>query len=208
MDHADETIRYGMAMARLSRDDWISAAYRRFSDSGLDAVAVEPVARMLHATKGSFYWHFADRAALIDAVLEEWEARETDAVIATIDPALPARDRLEQLIWTIAHRTPDRGGEATLYTAAERNGASETVAKVIERRVAYVAAVLRELDMDAAEARSRAITVVASVVGFQQLVTPGWEALAERPERIAASLVEMALGPHRDERGRARNAAE
>jgi AcrR family transcriptional regulator len=57
-------------MARLTREDWLDAAYRRFSDDGIAAVAVEPVARSLGATKGSFYWHFADRRAARLAVVE------------------------------------------------------------------------------------------------------------------------------------------
>lgn len=191
---ADETIRYGMEMARLSRDDWIQAAYGRFSESGLDAVAVEPVAREIGATKGSFYWHFSDRSDLITTVLAEWEARETDALIAQVDEIVDPRGRLELLIRFIAHRTPQRGGEATLYTAAERNGVAETVARVTERRVGYVADILVALGQDAQEARRRAITVVAAVIGYQQIVAPGWDARQELPESIAASLLSMTLG--------------
>ena len=35
----------------------------------------------LGVTKGSFYWHFVDRAALLQAVLARWEQRATDSVI-------------------------------------------------------------------------------------------------------------------------------
>ena len=42
---------------------------------GIDAVRVEPLAKALAVTKGSFYWHFADRRALIDAMLSHWSGR-------------------------------------------------------------------------------------------------------------------------------------
>jgi AcrR family transcriptional regulator len=68
-----------------SADDWVDAAYERFNAGGLGAVKVEAVARDLGTTKGSFYWHFTDRPALVRAVTERWEARETDRFIAAAE---------------------------------------------------------------------------------------------------------------------------
>ncbi|GAA1938996.1 TetR/AcrR family transcriptional regulator [Microbacterium aoyamense] len=185
-------------MARLSREDWVDAAYRHFADNGLDAVRVEPVAREIGATKGSFYWHFADRAELVDAVLDRWEDSETSAVIGIVDESDDPRERLERLVRIVTTRTPDRGGEATLFTAAERNGVVDAVARVTERRVAFVASVLAQLGFDAAESRRRATTLVAAVVGYQQLIATGWSPGQDTPEMLAASLLEMAIGPHRE----------
>jgi len=42
--------------------------------SGVDGVRVEALARDLKVTKGSFYWHFRDLAALKEALVAEWEA--------------------------------------------------------------------------------------------------------------------------------------
>ncbi|MDQ6732181.1 MAG: TetR/AcrR family transcriptional regulator, partial [Actinomycetota bacterium] len=53
----------------LSRTDWTEAALLALAHDGLAGVAVQPLARRLGATKGSFYWHFADRAELIAATL-------------------------------------------------------------------------------------------------------------------------------------------
>lgn len=192
---AEETIRYRTGMVRLTRDDWIDAAYRRFSESGLDAVAVEPVAREIGATKGSFYWHFTDRADLVDAVLERWDRLETENVVALVEELDDPRERLEKLVWLVTHRTPARGGEATLFTAAARNGVAETVRRVTERRIGFVALLMRDLGFDADESRRRATTLVAAVIGYQQLIAPGWYP-DDDPERLSASLLEMAIGAH------------
>lgn len=56
---------------RLSRADWIEAATRFGVERGFDDLAVEPLAARLGTTKGSFYWHFANRADLLDAVMED-----------------------------------------------------------------------------------------------------------------------------------------
>jgi len=58
---------------RLGRDDWVRAALDAIAESGLAGVAVEPLARRLGVTKGSFYAHFATRDELIGAALESWE---------------------------------------------------------------------------------------------------------------------------------------
>ncbi len=181
-------------MARLTRDDWIAAAYERFTDQGVDAIAVEPVARAIGATKGSFYWHFADRAALVDAVLDRWETLQTEALIAEVEQTAVPRERLEHLVRIVTERIPQRGGEVTLYAAAERNGVADRVARVTERRVSYIAGILTALGLDEQEARRRAIAVTASVVGYQQLVATGWDSRLDSVERMAASLLELALG--------------
>ena len=55
--------------SRLSADDWALAALDVIAEQGLAAVAVEPLARRLGVTKGSFYWHFPSREALLVAAL-------------------------------------------------------------------------------------------------------------------------------------------
>src|SRR5260370_13753711 len=67
---------------RLTRDDWITAALRAIADGGLAAVGVEPLAARLGATKGSFYWHFENRDALLEAAIGRWEKETTTDVVA------------------------------------------------------------------------------------------------------------------------------
>lgn len=170
----DETIRYGTDMARLSREDWIDAAYERFSADGIAAVAVEPVARSLGATKGSFYWHFADRRTLVDAVLERWRDLETEQLIAEVELLETPQQRLAQLFQIIGHRSTQRSGERTLYADAAAAQVREQVTAVTERRVGYLAGLLRDCGVSDVEARRRAILLVSAIIGFQQLLASGW----------------------------------
>ena len=57
----------------LAREDWLRAARLALLHGGPAAVRVETLARDLKVTKGSFYWHFRDRNALLEALLREWE---------------------------------------------------------------------------------------------------------------------------------------
>src|ERR1041385_3058034 len=70
-------------MERLDKNQWLRATRLALLTGGPDAVRVEPLARELGVTKGSFYWHFGDRADLLEALLVEWEeetALLTDAL--------------------------------------------------------------------------------------------------------------------------------
>ncbi|HUF50410.1 MAG TPA: TetR family transcriptional regulator, partial [Longimicrobiales bacterium] len=65
------------------REEWLAAAAAALTRGGVEAVKVEALARDLAITKGSFYWHFADRPALLASVLDQWEA----GARATLDEA-------------------------------------------------------------------------------------------------------------------------
>lgn len=64
---------------RGSRDIWISAARQALIQSGIDAVKIQPLANELQISRTSFYWFFKDRKALLDALLQEWDAKNTGA---------------------------------------------------------------------------------------------------------------------------------
>jgi AcrR family transcriptional regulator len=66
--------------SRLSAEDWAVAALDVIAETGLASVAVEPLAKRLGVTKGSFYWHFPSREALLIAALERWEKTEQETV--------------------------------------------------------------------------------------------------------------------------------
>src|SRR5258708_23177360 len=79
--------RKGRGPRRLTRGDWTTAALGGIADGGLAAVGVEPLAARLGATKGSFYWHFENRDALLEAAIGRWEKETTTDVVAEITAA-------------------------------------------------------------------------------------------------------------------------
>jgi AcrR family transcriptional regulator len=62
---------------RLEKKDWMRAARLALLEGGPSAVRVETLARKLGVSKGSFYWHFRDREALLEALLREWEEEKS-----------------------------------------------------------------------------------------------------------------------------------
>lgn len=56
----------------LSRETWVAAARRTLEKRGIAEVKIERLARKLHVTRGSFYFHFASLNDLHDELLNEW----------------------------------------------------------------------------------------------------------------------------------------
>ena len=86
--------------SRLTREQWCQAALEQIAVGGTESVSVEGLARHLGVTKGSFYWHFADRAALITAALDSWAEDATERVIDELTPIADPSERLSALFHT------------------------------------------------------------------------------------------------------------
>ena len=69
-----------VAIMRTSREQWIEQGLTALASGGPDAVRVEALAASLGVSKGGFYGQFADRAALLDAMLDTWERESTSDV--------------------------------------------------------------------------------------------------------------------------------
>lgn len=87
----------------LSAEHWAAAALDALANGGLEAVAVEPLARALGVTKGSFYWHYPNRDALLQAALTLWEQRESAAVIARAEQEATPLERMLTLFRELAN---------------------------------------------------------------------------------------------------------
>ena len=66
---------------RGSRDVWLNAALAALIDGGVDAVKIQPLASQMSLSRTSFYWFFKDRADLLAALLNHWEALNTDNLL-------------------------------------------------------------------------------------------------------------------------------
>jgi AcrR family transcriptional regulator len=70
---------------RTLRSKWIEEGLRALAAGGPDAVRIERLAQALGVTRGGFYWHFADRRALLDEMLDTWERATTDQIMERVE---------------------------------------------------------------------------------------------------------------------------
>lgn len=155
---------------RLSATDWTAVAVEALAAGGVAAVAVEPLAARLGATKGSFYWHFSGRDALLEAALLHWERIDTEDVIAAIEDRPDARNRLRTLL-ALAMGGSDAGGavELALQPSASHPLVAPVLARVTRRRLDYLTDLFVELGFPREQARRRATLAYTSYLGHAQL---------------------------------------
>ena len=155
---------------RLSRDDWVSEALTAMAEGGLAAVAVEPLAARLGATKGSFYWHFANRDALLEAALKRWEHTYTTAVQAEVSALTEGPTAQLRLLFKLVTLLDeqDRVGLA-LLASADHPAVAPVLERVTQARLAYTARLFGRLGFTRTEARRRALLAYSAYLGHVQL---------------------------------------
>lgn len=154
---------------RLSAEDWAHAALDLIAEQGVAAVAVEPLARRLGVTKGSFYWHFPSRDALLQAALERWEVVEQESVFGSLEAVGDPRERLRALFRMVAHEFKSHVIYSELLKALDHPAVSPVIGRVSARRFDWLTASFRQAGLGRTDAQHRARLAYAAYVGFLQL---------------------------------------
>jgi AcrR family transcriptional regulator len=152
----------------LTRQDWVDAAWSALRKGGPDMVAVNPLAKQLGAARSSFYWHFRDRAELLQAALHEWEKERTDATITIVLEQPDPRERLRTLITMAFADSTEAGADITLTAHASDPIVGPVLARVIGRRIDFLCRCFEDLGFGA-ESRTRAVIAYSAFAGWLQL---------------------------------------
>ena len=155
---------------RLSAGDWARAALKAIAEGGLAAVAVEPLARTLSVTKGSFYAHYRNRDELIAAALAEW-ARHAERGLAEFAAIADPAQRLRDLLTAVVHTVRPLAPSVHLSLLGDRNDprVRDAVRQVNRARLDMLARTYRELGLPPDRAASRAQVAYAAILGLSHL---------------------------------------
>lgn len=164
---------------QLEAEDWERAALQAISDGGLGAVAVEPLARRLGVTKGSFYAHFSDRDELVVATLRRWEQVHVDSFTAVADRFQDPAERLKALIELATSAARGHTVISRLLLESDDPRVRAALRRITEFRLAHLDATFRELGVSRRTATHRATIAYAAYIGLLHLAR-------EVPERLAA----------------------
>lgn len=160
------------APVRTPRSTWVDQGLQALAAGGPDAVRVDALAASLGVSKGGFYWHFPDRQALLEQMLETWERASTDDVVERVERlGGDARIKLR------------RAGAFTFSAAllpidlavrdwSRRDPAvAERLRRVDNRRMAYLRLLFGSFCTDEAEVEARSVLAFSLLIGIHFMAT-------------------------------------
>lgn len=155
--------------AKFTADDWLLPAIEAMARGGVRAVNVEALAKRIGASKGSFYWFFANREALVTAALEHWLEVGTDRVAAALADLPDPAAKLRALAEVAFGGGPDRGIEIALQADVDSPEVRRVLAEADRRRLAILRGLFAEAGRTREEAERAALSMYATYLGFLQL---------------------------------------
>jgi AcrR family transcriptional regulator len=183
------------ASGRLTRDHWVSTARDALIKGGIHAVKIDLIANRLKITRGSFYWHFSDRADLLSALLELWHVQNTEPFEKIAhETALAAADKYLRIVnlW-VEEKDFDPAFDSAVRDWAR---ASKKVASAVDAidtlRMKLFEDVFREMGYPPQEAMVRARITYYHQVGYYALAVK--ESKAAR-HKLLPLYLDVLMGP-------------
>jgi len=145
----------------------VRAGLSLLAQGGIDTVRVEPLAARLGVTKGSFYWHFKDRADLHTAMLEAWRQLGTIDIIDRVEAVRgSSAEQLRRLIeLTSPNKKAVRLETAARAWATVDGKAARVLAEIDHKRLDYVAQLIVKNGSTPHEAKTKAKLLYLALIG-------------------------------------------
>ena len=165
------------SVPRLTRDDWLDAAFQAVVEGGFDQVRVLVIAQRLGVTRGSFYWHFTDHADLVRSLIARWRDRE-DALNRALESRVAAdpQEDLEDLLEAaLAHAGTDLENmrfELALRGLGRRDpDIAKLLVEVDAARLALFESKFHRVTRDPKTAEELAVLFYLAIVGSNQALS-------------------------------------
>lgn len=157
---------------RTTREDWLKTALDTLVSEGVDHVKVLSLAAKLDCARSSFYWYFKNRADLLEALLDHWDATNTKALIdaanAPADSICYALTNLYRC-WVTGDRFDSRLDMA-IRDWSRRSGSIRAALDISDTaRIGAIAAMFGRHGYAADEADVRARIVYFTQIGYAAL---------------------------------------
>jgi AcrR family transcriptional regulator len=178
-----------MAKVRTPRGAWVEAALQALASGGPEGVRVEALATRLGVSKGGFYWHFEDRAALLEEMLDHWEQRVVGDVVAQVEgePGEP-RAKLQHLFQLASSASRDLlPVELALRDWSRRDDdVAARLHRIDNRRMEYLRLLFGPICADEDDVEARCILALSLFIGSAFIAV-------EHPRRSRSQVVRLAL---------------
>ncbi len=142
---------------RLTREDWLQRAMEVLSKDGDSKIRIDSICRDLGVTKGSFYWHFKNRADFLNSIVDYWYLRYNVQVPELVElQGGTAQERLQRIFEMVTSGGLAHYDGAFDSWAAHEPTVSEKVRKAYRARFEYTCSLFREMGFRGIELETRA----------------------------------------------------
>ncbi|MBA3264411.1 MAG: TetR/AcrR family transcriptional regulator [Thermoleophilaceae bacterium] len=176
------------APTRTPRTSWIQEGLRALGVGGPDAVRIEKLAQALGVTKGGFYWHFEDRPALLEEMLDAWERLVVDEVIDRVESEDgDARAKLRRLSALASSSRDLMKIELAVRDWARRDKAvAKRLRRIDNRRMEYMRSLVGAFCPDQDDVEARCMVFYSLWIGSHFIA-------ADHGARSRADVLKLAL---------------
>jgi len=176
-----------VAKVRTPRGAWVHAALQALAAGGPDAVRIEALAVDLGVSKGGFYWHFADRQALLTEMLDSWEKAGTEDIIARVD-SQPAEPRAKlQRLFELTSSPDGLAVELAVRDWSRRDrDVAERLRRVDNRRIGYIRSLFGQFCADENDVEVRSMLAYTLVIGSYFIA-------AQHGDKTRAQVLQLAI---------------
>jgi AcrR family transcriptional regulator len=178
-----------VANVRTPRDAWIEAALRALASGGPESIRVEALAARLGVSKGGFYWHFKDRAALLEEMLDSWEQSVVGDVIARVEsePGEP-RAKLQRLFELASASSADLlPVELALRDWSRRDrDVAARLRRIDNSRMDYLRSLFGPICVDEDDVEARSILAFSLFIGSPFIVV-------DHPGKRRSQVLQLAI---------------
>jgi AcrR family transcriptional regulator len=176
------------APTRTPRSSWIEAGLSSLAAGGPDAVRIEPLAQALGVTRGGFYWHFDDRRALLEEILDSWERASVDEVIERVESeGGDSRAKLRRLSSLAASSEEPLKIDLAVRDWARRDQTvADRLRRVDNRRMDYLRTLFGAFSPDEDDLEARCMVFYSLWIGSHFIA-------AEHGARSRADVLKLAL---------------
>lgn len=157
-----------MGKQRKSKTDLLQTGLEILATHGIDRLTIDKLCKKLSVTKGSFYHHFKNQRAFMEALLEFWMEENTERKKTLADESGTPLEQYQRILYFAA--TLPHAQEKAIRAWAMHD---PLVAKYQERvdasRVNYLASRLANLLPDPSQAPIIAQIVLSTMIGSRHM---------------------------------------
>ncbi|MDQ6777423.1 MAG: TetR/AcrR family transcriptional regulator [Actinomycetota bacterium] len=174
------------APTRTPRSKWIHAGLRALAAGGPDAVRIEPLAQALGVTRGGFYWHFEDRGALLEEMLDTWERATTEDVIKRLEHEGGDAGAKLRRLFALASPSVVMTDLAIRDWARRDPAVAERLRRIDNRRMGYLRSLFSAICPDENDVEPRSMLAFSLLIGDHFIAS-------DHGTRSRADVLELAL---------------